>query len=301
MVRSKALSEKRAIAIFAPNRLAQAVAGALIVGFAPTSLHALPEGGQVTAGSAAIQRSGATLTVNQATDRAAIDWQSFGVAAAEAVRFNQPGASSVVLNRVLGQNPSQIFGSLSANGQVFLLNPNGVLFAQGAQVSVGALVASTLTLSDADFLAGRYTFSKGTNAGSVVNQGTITAGNGGYVALIGPRVVNEGVIGARLGTVALAAGDQVTLNLNGNSLVSIAVDRGVLDALASNHQLISAGGGQVSSQCQGGRCAGPVGRQQQRHHPGKHDHLEERRHPPGRRHDRQQRHDYRGGRRANRT
>ncbi|HYA46200.1 MAG TPA: filamentous hemagglutinin N-terminal domain-containing protein, partial [Burkholderiales bacterium] len=217
----------------------------MIAGFSPGPLFALPEGGHVVAGSASIQSAGTGLTVTQATDRAAINWQTFGIAANEAVRFNQPTASSVVLNRVLGQDPSQIFGSLSANGQVFILNPNGVLFGQGAQVNVGGLVASTLNLSDADFLAGRYTFSKAPGAGAVLNQGTITAASGGYVALIAPQVANDGVINAQLGTVTLAAGEQVTLNLSGRSLVSIAVDRGALDALASNRQLISADGGQV--------------------------------------------------------
>ena len=176
---------------FARRKLVLAVAGALFAGFASTTLHALPEGGQVTAGTANIQRSGSSLVINQGSDRAAINWLSFGIGVNEAVRFNQPSSSSIVLNRVLGQSPTQIYGSLSANGQVFLLNPNGVLFAPGAQVNVGGLVATTLSLSDADFLAGRNTFTKGAFAGSVINQGTIRAANGGYVALMGPEVRNE--------------------------------------------------------------------------------------------------------------
>ena len=170
------------VATVAPAKLAQAVASALIAGFQPVPALALPEGGEVAAGVASIQRSGAAMTINQNSGRAAINWQRFGIGATESVRFNQPSASSIVLNRVLGQDPTQILGSLRANGQIFILNPNGVLFGRGVQVSVGGLVASTLNLSDADFLAGRYTFGKGSAPGSVINQGTITAANGGYVA-----------------------------------------------------------------------------------------------------------------------
>ena len=206
---------------------------------------ALPTGGQVSAGSASIQQSGSAMSIDQATDRAAINWLTFGIASGESVRFNQPSSSSIVLNRVLGQDPSAIYGSLSANGQVFLLNPNGVLFAPGASVNVGGLVASTLQLSDSDFLAGNYTLTNGGAAGSVVNQGDLTAANGGYIALVAPQVRNEGTINAPGGTVALAAGDQVTLNLSGASLVGFTVDRGTLDALAENRQIIRADGGQV--------------------------------------------------------
>ena len=204
---------------------------------------ALPEGGQVTAGQGSIGTpANGSLTVTQQSNRMAIDWQRFGIRAGESVHFAQPNPSSIVLNRVIGNEASQIYGRLSANGQVFLLNPNGVLFAPGSQVNVGGLVASTLKLSKEDFMAGRYVFSKGEKAGSVVNQGEITAG---YAALLGAQAINEGIITATLGTVALAAGEQITLNLNGTSLVGLTVDKGALDALAANKQLIRADGGTV--------------------------------------------------------
>jgi len=204
---------------------------------------AAPVGGQIGAGSGTIVQSGLTTTINQASQNLAINWQSFGIAANEAVRFNQPSASSIALNRITGQNPSQIFGSLSANGQVFILNPNGVLFGQGSQVNVGGLVASTLSLSDADFMVGKYSFSG--NSGSVVNQGTLTAAQHGYIAMLAPEVRNEGVISAALGTALLAAGDKVTLNLNNGSLLSYSIDQGSINALADNKQLIQADGGQI--------------------------------------------------------
>ena len=230
--------------LFARTEWAEAVMGVLLAGLSSGLTHAMPTGGVVTEGSAIIGQSRANLTVTQTAQRTAINWQSFGIAAHEAVRFNQPSASSVVLNRVLGQD-AQIFGSLSANGQVFLLNPNGVLFGAGAQVNVGGLVASSLNLTDQDFLAGRYSFTKGATAGSVINQGTIDAASGGYVALLGSQVKNEGTITSNFGTVALGAGDQVTLNLNGNSLVSLTVAKEAVDALVENKQLIRADGGQV--------------------------------------------------------
>ena len=112
-----------------------------------------PAGGQVTAGSATITQAGTATTINQASNRAAIDWTKFSVGANESVRFNQPSASALTLNRVTGTESSAIMGSLSANGQVFILNPNGVLFGAGAQVNVGGLVASTLQMSNANFMA----------------------------------------------------------------------------------------------------------------------------------------------------
>src|SRR5882672_4762226 len=227
--------------------VARAVAFALLAGAAPA--WAGPTGEQVVAGQASVSRSGTNTLITQGTDRAAINWQTFGIASDESVRFAQPSAASIALNRVLGQNPTEIFGSLTANGQVFILNPNGVLFGKGAQVDVAGLVASTLSLSNEDFMAGRYRFttvpvSSGAGASGVVNQGDITA-NGGYVAFIAPQVRNEGTITAANGNVALVAGSDVTVSLNGNKLIGLTVDLGVLNALAENKGLIRADGGQV--------------------------------------------------------
>jgi filamentous hemagglutinin family protein len=205
-----------------------------------------PAGGQVSAGSGTISQSGVNTTIDQHSQNLAINWQSFNIGADESVRFNQPNSSSIALNRVLGQNPSEIFGNLSANGQVFVLNPNGVLFGQSAHVNVGGLVASTLNMSDDDLMAGNHVLANesGTSA-SVVNKGALTAAKGGYVALVGPNVSNEGVISATMGTALLAAGDQVTLNVDNGSLISYSVDKGALNALAQNKQLVQADGGRV--------------------------------------------------------
>jgi filamentous hemagglutinin family protein len=203
----------------------------------------LPTGGTISAGSGTLGASGATLTVNQASGKLAIDWNSFSIGSAATVNFVQPGSSAIALNRVVGSGASEIYGKLNANGQVFLLNSNGILFGKGAEVNVGGLVASTLSLSNADFLAGSYRFS-GT-AGSVVNAGSIAAAAGGYVALLGGQVSNQGTLVAKLGNVSLAAGSDITLDFAGDGLTSITVNQGTFDALAENKQLIRADGGQV--------------------------------------------------------
>jgi filamentous hemagglutinin family protein len=227
------------------------VAGALLASallatpaFGQVAAGALPTGGQVSAGQAAIATSGSAMTVTQTSQRAAINWQSFNVGSNASVQFNQPNASAVVLNRVVGNEGSVINGALRANGQVWLLNPNGVLFNSGARVDVGGLLASTRSLSDADFMAGRATL-QGSGPGEVINLGQIHAADGGYVALIGRAVKNDGTVTARLGTVAAAAGDKVTLNFNGDSLVGVAIDQGTLDALVRNGGAMRADGGQI--------------------------------------------------------
>ncbi|PPQ37234.1 filamentous hemagglutinin family N-terminal domain-containing protein [Rhodoblastus acidophilus] len=208
-------------------------------------VHAGPQGGSVVAGSATISAPTSTATViTQATSKAIINWQGFSINQGESVSFNQPGASSVILNRVTGPEASTIAGSLNANGQVFLINPNGVLFAKGASVNVGGLVASTLDISNADFLAGKYTFA-GNSSAAVVNQGKIAASAGGYVSLMGKTVSNSGAITADYGAVAMTAGSKITLNFEGDSLFDVTIDKGVMNALVENKQMIRADGGKV--------------------------------------------------------
>ena len=207
------------------------------------SVYALPTGGVVAAGSAAIGSATGLTTITQTTQNAVINWQSFNIGARESVLFVQPNRQSVALNRVLGADPSSILGSLSANGVVFLVNPNGILFGKGSSVNVGGLVASTLNLADNDFMAGRYALS-GDSLAPILNQGVISA-DGGYVALLGARVSNEGVLSARLGSVALAAGQALTLDVAGDGLLNVTVQQGVVDALVQNGGMIRADGGQV--------------------------------------------------------
>lgn len=214
---------------------------------ASTNLMAatLPQDGQVSVGSASISTVGKAMTVVQNSERAAINWQSFSVGKDASVTFAQPSAHAVILNRVVGHEASIIDGALNANGRVYVLNSNGVLFTKNAQVHAGALVATTLQLSDADFMAGRSRFTSGGGQASVVNLGCLTAADGGYVVLMGPQVVNEGVITAKLGSAILAGGQDVSLNFNGDSLVGVTLNQGALNALVENKNAIYADGGTV--------------------------------------------------------
>ncbi len=218
----------------------------LSVGSLGVMAQSLPGGGSIVSGSGQIGApDGNQLIINQASDKLAINWQSFNIGAGQKVTFNQPGTNSIALNRVLGVDGSVIMGQLDANGRVFLVNPNGILFGAGAQVNVGGLVASTLGISDADFIAGNYRFKGNGSNAAVINHGTLSTSAGGAIALLGGRVSNHGVIAANQGSVALAAGDAMTLDFAGNGLLNLRVDEGMVDALVENHQLIRADGGQV--------------------------------------------------------
>lgn len=203
----------------------------------------LPVGGVVTAGAGSLNQAGTALTVTQRSPSLIAEWNSFNIGSQASVNFVQPNASSVALNRVLGGDPSQIFGRLNANGQVFLLNPSGVLFAPSARVEAGGLVASSLRLSDAHFLNQNYQFTASGTQGDITNQGEIRAGQ---IALLGARVRNQGSLFAPQGSVALAAGDAVRLDLGGDGLIQATVTQAAAQALAENTGRIQAPGGRVS-------------------------------------------------------
>src|SRR3984885_8618943 len=202
-----------------------------------------PSGGQVVSGTGQISSSGNTTTVTQSSQNLSLNWQSFNIAPQETVDFVQPSAAAVAVNHILGNNGTQILGHLNANGQVYLINPNGILFGAGSQVDVGGLVASTLEAGVTNS-TGTRSFS-GSGTGSVTNEGTITAANGGYVVLLGNRVSNLGTIVAQLGTVGFGAGSAVTLTFSGDTLVGMQVDRSTLNNLAANGGVVQADGGRV--------------------------------------------------------
>jgi filamentous hemagglutinin family protein len=226
--------------------IAIGVGTAVTIPGALTSMaFAAPVGGQVVGGSGSITSVGPNTAIQQNSSRLVIDWNSFGTNARESVTFSQPGSGAIALNRVVGQNPCILLGRLDANGQVFIVNPNGVLFGAGSQVNVGGLIASTLNISNNDFFRRHYAFANDGTAGSVVNQGLIRAAPGGYVALIGPRVNNQGALFSPDGFAALAAGNRVTVTLSDHQMIGLSVDQGALRALASNSGLILADGGQA--------------------------------------------------------
>ncbi|HGJ5396416.1 TPA: filamentous hemagglutinin N-terminal domain-containing protein, partial [Salmonella enterica subsp. enterica serovar Newport] len=206
----------------------------------------LPAGGQIVGGQGSISVNGHQMTVHQNSQSMAASWSSFDIGKNNSVRFVQPDSSAVALNRVTGGHESRIMGSLSANGKVFLINPNGVLFGKGARVNTAGLVASTKNISTADFMKGKYTFSGGSGAGAeIINQGTLTTTAGGFIVLAADRVKNEGHIVTPSGNTVLAAADTVALQLDRNGLTSVTVNGSIVNALADNHGLISATDGQV--------------------------------------------------------
>ncbi|HWY65163.1 MAG TPA: filamentous hemagglutinin N-terminal domain-containing protein, partial [Rhizomicrobium sp.] len=166
----------------------------------------LPTGGSVAAGSATIRSGANSVTVHQDSAHAVVNWNGFNVGSGKTVTFDQPGAGSAILNRVTGAGVSNIAGSVTSNGQVFLVNRNGIVVTPtGTIKTAGGFVGSTLDITNADFMAGRYNFA-GTGAGAIVNQGAITANPGSAIALLGASVSNEGVISAPLGKVAIGSG-----------------------------------------------------------------------------------------------
>ncbi|WP_244892202.1 filamentous hemagglutinin N-terminal domain-containing protein [Cribrihabitans marinus] len=209
----------------------------------------LPTGGSVVAGGAVIGApSGGQMAIGQTTGAAVIDWQSFSIGQGGRVDITQPGVQSALLNRVTGATTSQIHGQLTANGQIFVVNPNGIFIGPTGRIGTGGFVASTLGIGTDDFMAGRYRFEGDGSSATVENAGRIDVVPGGYAALIGGRAKNSGVIRVPLGRVGLAAGERVTLDVSGDGFLQVAVpSQGdeTMEALVENSGRIEAEGGQV--------------------------------------------------------
>ncbi|HGU0689706.1 TPA: filamentous hemagglutinin N-terminal domain-containing protein, partial [Escherichia coli] len=213
----------------------------------PVTAANLPTGGQIVAGSGSIQTpSGNQMNIIQNSQNMVANWNSFDIGKGNTVQFYQPDSSAVALNRVVGGGESKIMGNLKANGQVFLVNPNGVLFGKDASVSTSGFVASTRDIKNDDFMNRRYTFSGGQKAGAgIVNQGALTTNAGGYIVLAADKVSNSGTIRTPGGKTVLAAGERVKLQLDNGGLTSVQVSGDVVNALVENRGLISARDGQV--------------------------------------------------------
>lgn len=212
-----------------PKRLYAAVLLAL-----SGPVYALPEGGEVVAGDATIDVSGDTMQVLQASQRAILNFQSFDIDSGQTVNFQQPGADAVALNRVLGDRLSEIHGALNANGQVYLINPNGVVFGNGAEINVGSLLVTTLDMADQDFLAGRDAFS-GDAAGRVENNGSIHAQD--RVVLLAPEVVNRGDIQVPDGEIVLRSSRQALLHTAGSEIPILLDDPELVGQIANEGTL----------------------------------------------------------------
>lgn len=183
-------------------------------------LHANPTGGQVAAGSASIQNSGSTCTINQSTQRVVINWQDFSIGSGELTQFLQPNSAAAALNRVTSGAPSSILGTLQANGHVYIINPNGVFIGSGASINVNSLVMSTLDIPNTSFMNGDALTFTGTSKFTIKNDGTINA-LGGDVYLLAYQVENNGTILAPQGNVGLAAGCEILLVPSDNQCLAV--------------------------------------------------------------------------------
>ncbi len=215
--------------------------------------NAQPTGGVVVGGTAAIAQTANHTTINQTSQRAAVNWQSFNVGAQQSVTFQQPNARAIALNTVTGPNPSQIAGRIDANGQVVLVNQSGVTFYKGSQVNTAGLMVSAASADPQAFMrGGNIVFDQaGHPNAQIINNGNITISGAGLASLVAPSVANAGTINARLGNVVLAGAKTATLDLYGDKLVTVNVTGAVTQApdggqaLVTNTGVIRADGGSV--------------------------------------------------------
>lgn len=208
-----------------------------------------PTGENLVAGNATFNRPvEGQLNVNQSTARAIINWDNFDIGKNATTEFIQPGATSLAVNRVVGadDDPTQILGTLKANGRVLVSDRNGVLFGKDSTVDVNGIIATTGDVVNADVTDGGDLTITGATDGEIINRANITAADAGLVALVGPTVKNSGTINAKMGRVALASGSQATVDFFGDNLIELAVDSDTEHALIENRGDIYAEGGRVS-------------------------------------------------------
>lgn len=206
-------------------------------------VYAAPNGANVVHGNVNISQSGSNTIINQNTDKAIINWNSFDVNKGESVLFNQNSSSSIILNRVTSGLPTNIFGNISANGNVFILNQAGVLVGNGASINTNSFLAGAANINDNDFIAGKYIFYGA--QGNIINNGSIKVQDGGYAVLMGKNVENNGLISAKLGKIYLSSGETFRMDMSGNDLIGVEVEKGITDAYISNTGHIQAEGGTI--------------------------------------------------------
>ncbi|HSX20805.1 MAG TPA: filamentous hemagglutinin N-terminal domain-containing protein [Gammaproteobacteria bacterium] len=223
--------------------------------FCSAQVYALPDVNQIANGDVNITTEASKLQINQASDKAIVNWNTFNIAAQESVHFQQP-TNGICLNRVDAANGmSQIDGSLSATGRVFLINQAGILFSETAQVNVGGIIASASDIANENFFNNKAIFDQpGATAGAVINRGTITVADQGVAALLGSGVANDGLIKANAAQVFLKSGEKFSFDFYGDGVVNYAFDTpataagvdekgtALSDGLSVSGQIINDGG-----------------------------------------------------------
>ncbi len=250
-------SERRRLRVLR-HVLAGSTSVAAILFLQTPALAGGPSGGTVVGGHATITSPSSTSTViTQSSEKAIINWQDFSLSSGSSTTFVQPNSSAITLNRVIGTGASEIDGNIFANGRIWIINGNGILFGKGSQINVGSLIATTADIANGDFLSGKYDFgAPGNPNAAIVNKGSLHAANGGSIVLAGPVVSNEGLIQADLGSVVLGGGNTFTIDFQGDKLIQFAIATPVTQApvdasghaqkaLVSNSGTVSAQGGKI--------------------------------------------------------
>jgi filamentous hemagglutinin family protein len=218
-----------------------------IIAIIPAFSNALPTGGSVSSGTASISTSGSTTTVNQSSSKAVINWTGFNTTNGQTVNFSdQQGSASITLNRVSG-GATTFDGSLTSNGSVWVINPNGVLIGSTGKVSTAGFLATTSNITDSNFMNGTYNFTPGGGSvgATVSNAGNITVAGAGLAALVAPNVANSGTISAKAGTITLASGDIFTVDLADDGLINLAASPAMKQQGLANTGTLNATGGSV--------------------------------------------------------
>ncbi len=213
----------------------------LLILFFNLPLYAAPNGGHVVHGSVDISNNGLNTTVNQNSNSAIINWDSFDINKGETVKFNQNSSTSIILNRVTNGMPTSIFGNILANGNVFIVNQAGILIGNGAVINTNSFLAGSANINDHDFINGNYKFYN--SVGSIINNGKIKVNNGGYAVLLGKKVENNGLISAKLGKINLASGETFRLDMSGNDLIGVVIDKGSNESYILNTGKLHSEGG----------------------------------------------------------
>jgi filamentous hemagglutinin family protein len=234
------------LSIFTRNTVAISVS--LSLALTPAMVFSLPQGGVVNAGQATIADGVGRVDIHQASDKAVIDWRGFDLAPGETTEFHQPGSNALTVNRVSGDSASIINGAIKANGNVMVINPNGMVFGGKSNVDVNGLIASTADADNADLMkSGTLNLNKpGKANAAIINQGIIKTKDGGKVGILAPNLSNQGIIEAKLGKVHLASGDTATIDLYGDGLIHAAVSDKVTSQLVENSGIISTEGGSIA-------------------------------------------------------